>query len=388
MWRKLWSFIALMALQIGLAALPCGSSAQETSALKSWEKFDFSQRVIAPSQAGKLSLADLKRVRGILFGRHGRIFKEPDIQEYLEERPWYKPDTHFNNARLNDTERKDLDIIREAEARKHRYVEPGDLRFYQNRPFTPEQLGKHTLAELHIMRAEIEAIHGKRFDSEPLLQTYFEERYWYKPDPHYNPADLSETEQHNLAVLAAAEKRKRNLKLAPGDMQAFQNQRISQDMLNGLSLHELRLLRNEIYALHGQRFPKQWMRDYFEMQPWYKPLPPPQKPQLTPIEIRNVATILRREQELHAQLSAEPISPSVLNGLLLEDARNLRLEIYARHGKIFKTKWLQDYFSSLPWYTPNPDFRDSMLSATERKNIATIRAYEKKAQSMFDAVEG
>ena len=74
--------------------------------------------------------------------------------------------------------------------------------------------------------------------------------------------------------------------------------------------------------------------------------------------------------------------------MFLEDARKLRQEIYARHGKVFKDRWLQKYFQSFDWYKPNPRYSDAALSAVERQNIAAIAAYEKKATSVLDAVEG
>ena len=54
---------------------------------------------------------------------------------------------------------------------------------------------------------------------------------------------------------------------------------------------------------------------------------------------------------------------------------------YARHGRMFRSAELQDYFNSCDWYhgTVPPDaFRDeTMLSKTERDNIKTIEQYEK-----------
>src|SRR5262249_38714364 len=162
-------------LLIGAIPLLCGFTMQNKSAaLAKWEKFDFSTQLIKAEQIQRLSLDDLKLLRGIVFGRHGRIFREQDIQDYLYSTDWYKADENFKNSVLNDTERKNIDVIREVESEKHKQVEPGDLRFYKDRIITAEMLGKHSLAELHIMQAEIEAIHGKRFDEEPSLQTYFE----------------------------------------------------------------------------------------------------------------------------------------------------------------------------------------------------------------------
>ena len=87
-------------------------------------------------------------------------------------------------------------------------------------------------------------------------------------------------------------------------------------------------------------------------------------------------------------LSAKPIPNGLLEGMFLEDARKLRNEIYARHGKVFKDKWLQKYYASFDWYRPNPRYTDATLTAVERQNASAIAAYEKKATSVLDAVEG
>jgi hypothetical protein len=289
---------------------------------------------------------------------------------------------------LTDTERKNLDRIREAEAMRHEKIEPGDMRFWQTRLFTPDKLGKHTLAELRILRAEIEAIHGKRFDDEPGLQTYFEERYWYKPAAKYHPSELSEIERGNIAVIASVEKRQRNVKLQPGDMIAFQNRLLTEDMLAGLGLYELRILRNEVYALRGRQFRTPWIAEYFYNQPWYNPLPDFREPRLTDIETKNIATIVKVENQIHERLSNESISPALLDGLFLEDATKLRNEIYARRGRVFQNRWLQKYFESFQWYKANPAFSEKLLTDIERKNIATIREYEKTAESSLRQVEG
>jgi hypothetical protein len=78
----------------------------------------------------------------------------------------------------------------------------------------------------------------------------------------------------------------------------------------------------------------------------------------------------------------------MLEGLFLEDARKLRSEIYARHGKVFKDKSLQKYFASLEWYKADPQYSDHSLNKIERKNAAAILAYERKADSVLNAVEG
>src|SRR2546423_4477586 len=239
--------------------------------MKAWESFDFAGKSLAPADINKLEIEDLKLVRGVVFGKHGRIFKDPEISRFLQSRSWYKGDPNFQNSALNDTERRNLDVIRIAEAQKHETVEPGDMRLYVDRALTRKKLGTHTNAEWTVLASEIEAIHGKRFNGTPWLQQYFDERYWYTPAAQYNPKSLSALEQKNLQLIDTIQRQARHVAIAPGDMEFFENKLISDAMLRGLSLHELRLLRNEIYACHGRIFKTMWIQQYFGGQPWYDP---------------------------------------------------------------------------------------------------------------------
>src|SRR5689334_9037955 len=208
---------------------------------------DFGKTSLKQNQIQKLEMYDLKLLRGIIFGRHGRVFKDNDIKAYLDEQPWFKANPDFKNSMLNDMERRNLDLIRIAEASKHETIQPGDMRYWVDRQITPRKLGKHSGAEWKVLLAEVEAIHGKRFDDDPWLQQYFEERYWYSSNNKYDAKRLSAIEQKNLQILSEAQKKQRNVAVLPGDMQFFENRTITDQMLHGLSLHELRLLRNEIY---------------------------------------------------------------------------------------------------------------------------------------------
>ncbi len=373
----------LLAL-IGLLSVT--SSAQDT--MDAFKDVDFSKTSLKQAQVQKLVMEELKLVRGIIFGRHGRVFKDSDIKAYLEEQPWYKPNPDFKNSMLNDVERRNLDLIRIAEAAQHETIQPGDMRYWRDRPITPRKLGKHSGAEWKVLLAEVEAIHGKRFDDEPWLQQYFEERYWYFPSDNYDAKKLSVIERKNLAILSGAQKRQRKVALLPGDMEFFENKAITEQMLQGLSLHELRLLRNEIYARHGRMFRAEWLQQYFFFQPWYAPDENFKDEQLSGTDKLNVETIVKYENRIHQELSAKPITAALLEGLFVEDASQMRQEIYARHGKTFKEPWLQKYFSSFEWYKADPNFTDAALTEVEKKNIATIAAYEKRAVTAMSTIEG
>lgn len=363
-----------------LLALAGPATAQ--TAWKPFENFDFLHRTLTRAQLHPLTLLDLKYLRGLVFGRRGRRFDEAVIQDFLRTRPWYKPNGAYRVTDLNPVERANMDLIKEAEWKRHAHVEPGDFRFHQNDVLTVRELGPHSPLEWQIMAGEIEAWHGRRFDGQPWLQDYFAERYWYHPRADYRLSSLTAAERANLQTIQKAQKQQRRLALAPGDMGLFEESAISASMLHGLNLYELRLLRNEIFARHGVRFHTGWLQSYFDDQPWYGPRLSAGNPvALSPVEKKNAALILDAEAGLHRLVSEKPLPPSLLQGLSADDARRLRNEVYARHGKAFQDPWLRGYFQSQAWYKLDPKFQEAMLTNVERANVALIQAYEERGRS-------
>ncbi|MBA2495385.1 MAG: YARHG domain-containing protein [Acidobacteria bacterium] len=357
-------------------------------AMKKWQTFNFGKQKITRSQIAKLDGEQLQILRGIVFGKRGRIFKEKIIQQYLGKQTWYKPKENFSNAVLTKTERENLDVIRLAEAASHDAVEPGDLRYWQIRKIPDEKLYTETAAQWRIMIAEVEAIHGKRFDSEPWLQKYFEERYWYKPNPNYSSDVLTEIERGNLEKLNAKRGEDRKVAVSVGDMDKFQNVLLTEEILKGLSMNDLRLIRNEFWARRGRKFVTPGFQQVFEWREWYKPAKDQSKVKLNKIEEQNVKFIEGIEIKLREKIALEPITAEMVDGLFVEDLRVLRNEIYARRGRVFKDQTLQKYFEAQSWYQPNLDFKDEMLSETESKNLAIIRETEQSAISKFAEEEG
>ncbi len=78
--------------------------------------------------------------------------------------------------------------------------------------------------------------------------------------------------------------------------------------------------------------------------------------------------------------SSEYLSMDDLDGLMKNECRIARNEVYARHGRIFKDEGLRDYFNQFDWYEPTidpDDFNDdSILSDVEKKNLDLITDYE------------
>ena len=391
-------FLLVFALSLGAVAFAQDdfnadrAQGWKTFNRKGWDKFDFSKQKITRVQLGKLSsdgaVDELALLRGVVFGKRGRIFKERSIQDYLEKQTWYKPKETFTNAVLTKTERDNLDAIRLTEAARHTNVKPGDLRYWQTREIPDDNLYADTPADWRVMIAEVEAVHGKRFDDEPWLQKYFEERYWYKPNPNYSPTILNEIERKNLEKLNAKRNEDRNVQLSVGDMDKFQNAPLTEDLLKNLSLNDLRMLRNEFWARRGRRFTTPGFRAVYEWQDWYKPLKDQSQVKLNSIEQQNVKLIEQEEAKFRNRITTEPITNEMVEGLFVEDLRVLRNEIYARHGRVFKDPELQKYFAAQSWYQPNPEFKDDSLSKVESDNLVIIAEVEKNSVSKLAEVEG
>ncbi|HEY4642685.1 MAG TPA: YARHG domain-containing protein, partial [Thermoanaerobaculia bacterium] len=112
---------------------------------------------------------------------------------------------------------------------------------------------------------------------------------------------------------------------------------------------------------------------------WYTPAE--KQPVLTKLQLNNVEVISARERELHDALATKNIEPSMLEGLFTEDLKRLRNEVYARHGRTFKDKELNEYFTSFGWYKPDPAFKEASLSPIELANVDVIRRLEEGADS-------
>ncbi len=80
--------------------------------------------------------------------------------------------------------------------------------------------------------------------------------------------------------------------------------------------------------------------------------------------------------------SQEPLSPDVLQGMSAQALLIARNEIFARHGRQFKTPELQQYFDTKPWYAPQysadafTEIQFDILSDLEWANINLISDVE------------
>lgn len=70
---------------------------------------------------------------------------------------------------------------------------------------TADDLKMYSGWELTLMRNEVFARHGKRFQ-DPELRDYFESRPWYRADPAYSDDRLTATEKYNVMLILQYQK--------------------------------------------------------------------------------------------------------------------------------------------------------------------------------------
>lgn len=191
--------------------------------------------------------------------------------------------------------------------------------------------------------------------------------------------------------------------------------------LQGLTLQGVNYAKNEIYARHGRMFASQELSDYFNTKTWYRGTVSPSDfsdQVFNDYEQQNLALLDEVEftvtskgyqldqpgydiydiwdyTDVEYYESYEPVycesvyvipdsdsrylSESEISGMTLKQLCYARNEIYARHGYIFKSHELQDYFDQQSWYcgyVEAQDFDMSVLNACESANSSLLYGRE------------
>jgi hypothetical protein len=224
-------------------------------------------------------------------------------------------------------------------------------------------------------------------DSAESLQFYYNNRYWYRPVRPLKREELSAEDRALADTIEVARINDLGLQVTFGMMHLFQQRPLSEKNLEFANVMDLRLMRNEFYALHGREFTTPWIKRMLATA-GYQPNGAYSDAELSEVERQNIALIRRVEERSHEALSTDELDGQSFVGMPLAFVRLLRNEIYARHGRIFKDKTLQAYFAGLPWYKPNPDFNESMLTPLEKQNAQILAAHEKLIASGGHYPEG
>lgn len=249
-------------------------------------------------------------------------------------------------------------------------------------------LGK-SMRELAIMRNTIFARYGWDGFRKEWLRAYFHAQPWFKPNPKFSYKQLSEIDRKNAHLIGVHE--------------------------HSMTERELRDRKNDILARYGKvwgdipvwtvkgKKVKSCTRpagaeednDAGDWEPLdckyqkrasYKPNPSFKESMVSAEDrielglldrsLGNFATDSERRDKVAGSAEVELFKIDELRQLSLRDLRILRNTIYARHGRKFKSKILQDHFAGMSWYKLDPNYSDATLTKTDQRNIALIKTVE------------
>lgn len=69
---------------------------------------------------------------------------------------------------------------------------------------------------------------------------------------------------------------------------------------------------------------------------------------------------------------------------LVNKSKIARNEIFARHGYVFKTAEMKDYFERQGWYKPNKRFSVESLNDVEKRNVEYLKIFEELVANKVD----
>jgi YARHG domain len=82
------------------------------------------------------------------------------------------------------------------------------------------------------------------------------------------------------------------------------------------------------------------------------------------------------EEYIFPTSDTERLTDEMIASISIIELRLARNEIYARHGLIFKSRDLNDYFSTKSWYSPDSSYDGNTLNEVEKYNLNLIKARE------------
>lgn len=363
---------------------------------------DSSTRELTDADVKYLSGYQLYLARNEIYARHGYIFATESLQSYFNTKSWYVPkytaSTFNESTMLSYIEEKNIGLIKKYEQGTggsstidSSYIFPQSSTVL----LTDADLAGKTAWELYVARNEIYARHGYIFENADL-KAYFGGKSWYKPLYDANSFDenvLSYTEQLNIGHIinyeqgGSVDPSSKSSYIFPQSSTAY----LTDYDLQGCSSFKLYLARNEIYARHGYAFSSPDLQSYFGSKIWYTPLYDAahfNEGVFNSVEWANIKLIQKYEsggagtwsnQFIFPNSHLEYLGDADLRGRTAWELKIARNEIYARHGYIFESEEMRNYFNSKSWYVPAveaKDFDESVLSYVEEVNIGRILKYE------------
>jgi hypothetical protein len=125
------------------------------------------------------------------------VYQTEWLSEAFATADWYQPDEAFRDDMLTPVQKNNAAIIAARERELHEALSAKKI--------DPASLDGLFAEDLRVLRNEIYARHGRVFENAGLSK-YFSGLPWYKPDPSYDEASLTEVERANAETIRLAEK--------------------------------------------------------------------------------------------------------------------------------------------------------------------------------------
>jgi len=263
------------------------------------------------------SLAALAILRNTIYARYGWDgFRKPWLHDHFHAQPWFKANKDFSYKLVSDVDKKNAHLIaaREQslsetelfEMKAQVYARHGKI--WNDLPKWTTKSGKEVRACKRPPGAPSE---DEDIDGDPADRSNdcnFRKRAWYKPDPKYTDALLTSEDKIELGLIARALGSFAIDGNVDHDEEGKGNgldRLLPVGELRQLSMRDLRLLRNTIYARRGRTFKSQILRDHFAGMSWYEINAAYTDKLLSKTDTRNISLIKSVENEFGGPLSDE-----------------------------------------------------------------------------------
>lgn len=273
---------------------------------------------------------------------------------------------------------------------------------YYERAITRADLEGRSLYELSLMRNWIFARVGNSF-AIYWLDEYFSAQPWYKPAEKLDTSKLGRLDFENAQAIYEAERKTpeqldlleaalfaRHGHLRPADPEPLKAKlRAAEGFKENPAFDPKRLAKEEVIELilfYNQRgidvsYDAGYSAEaYWEAEVWNE------KEQKWEPFLATVAEGGPVNPEWYDSVRRQ-YSAKELRKKSQRELRLLRNAIYARHGRPFKSVYLQNYFGHTSWYQPDPAYTDARLSEVDRRNIKLIKSVEDEMGGPISDVE-
>ncbi|MDB4970778.1 MAG: hypothetical protein JWN44_6467 [Myxococcales bacterium] len=258
------------------------------------------------------SLRQLSVLRNTIYARYGWDgYRKPWLKAYFHAQPWFKPNPKFTYKVLSDADKKNAHFIAVRE-QSLTDVELGRMRddiyahygkTWAEKPEWQLKSGKTVKVCTRPKGAD------EQYDAEDIDRSYpachYAKQKWYKPDPAFSPSKISDDDKIELGLLSRAMGQFALDDESRGKSESSLERTLRLEELRQLSLRDLRLLRNTIYARRGRTFKSEILRDHFSGMEWYKVRGDYSDKLLTQNDVRNISMIKSVENEFGGPLSDE-----------------------------------------------------------------------------------